>query len=680
MAIAEMSKLNLVGMSYERRTLLDALHRTGAVEIKVHDEKEGMSYGCPDEEEAKVELSSMEAALAILCRAAEEGNRERKVKEDLFKDGFAVSYSEFMSAKDYRDEATAAKDRINALCDERIKTEAAISKAVRAVKDAEPYREMDEGPDHYLGTAHVDIRLGTLPKAAAGRLAALLGNIPLSGMETLFETEGEALVVVAAHRDAAAETDDALSACSFTMCPFSGEKPGREIYADAEKEKAGLEEKRKEGEEALYAMRELVRPLKIYTDYLRFEIEKGEAGGKMLETEHAFLLEAYVPREAESLVSLAIEGSGVTAYYEFSEPSEDEMPPTLMKNKPLFSNFETITNTYSPPNSREMDPTVVMAFFYSLFMGFIMADVGYGVIMLVAGTIVWYKTKSRKSGLNSLSGVFAVGGVFAIAMGVLCNSWFGYYIEAYSAVIPDAQSAMWSFVGIPVPAVLVIAMIIGTVQLAAAYVCKMVQCFRRGRAGDAVCEGGTWTIFAIGACLALIGLTEELHAGILTYVGGIMAGVGLVAAMFTAGRKEKIVGKFTKGFGALYSIINFASDILSYARLYGLMLSGAVVCQLVTSYSIDFLTSGSVGLIILAIVILLVGHGFNLAMSLLSAYIHDSRLQYVEFYGKFFEGEGELFAPIGSGNKHVYLDLHEGGESAKASVTLEESAALEVKT
>ncbi len=111
----------------------------------------------------------------------------------------------------------------------------------------------------------------------------------------------------------------------------------------------------------------------------------------------------------------------------------------------------------------------------------------------------------------------------------------------------------------------------------------------------------------------------------------------------------------TKGFGAAYGIINYASDILSYARLYGLMLSGAVIAQIVSQYAVGFLTGGNVALIVLGALLMVVGHAFNLVMSLLGAYIHDARLQYVEFYGRFFEGEGELFSPLGSKHKYIYL-------------------------
>ena len=134
-----------------------------------------------------------------------------------------------------------------------------------------------------------------------------------------------------------------------------------------------------------------------------------------------------------------------------------------------------------------------------------------------------------------------------------------------------------------------------------------------------------------------------------------MEGASLLIVVFTAGRKEKFFGKIVKGFGTVYGIINYASDILSYARVYGLMLSGAVIAQIISSYSVDFIASGNIGLIALAVLLMVVGHTFNIVIGLLGAYIHDARLQYVEFYGRFFEGEGELFSPLGSKHKYIYL-------------------------
>ena len=310
---------------------------------------------------------------------------------------------------------------------------------------------------------------------------------------------------------------------------------------------------------------------------------------------------------------------------------------------------------YSPPNYREIDPNTVMAFFYSLFLGFIMGDIGYGILMLLGGGWIWYKHRARESGLKRLSAVFAIGGLFSIVWGVLFNSVFGLPLPFIKTVMPDAQSDMWSFAGISVPSVLIISLLIGIVQLFAGYMCRAAQEWRRGHVADGIFDGLVWAIFSVGAALAVIGFIDEAGVPVLATVGGIIAGVSLLSAMLTAGRKEKLLGKVTKGFGAAYGIINYASDILSYARLYGLMLSGAVIAQIVSQYAVDFLTGGNVLLAVLGALLMVVGHAFNLVMSLLGAYIHDARLQYVEFYGRFFEGEGELFSPLGSKHKYIYL-------------------------
>ncbi|MDE5548523.1 MAG: V-type ATP synthase subunit I, partial [Clostridia bacterium] len=172
---------------------------------------------------------------------------------------------------------------------------------------------------------------------------------------------------------------------------------------------------------------------------------------------------------------------------------------------------------------------------------------------------------------------------------------------------------------------------------------------------DGIFDGIVWAVFSVGVELAIIGFVEQFNLPILAKIGGIIAGASLLVAILTAGRHEKLLGKFTKGFGSAYGVINYASDILSYARLYGLMLAGAVIADIITSNSVALMGSGNIGFIVLGIAIMLIGHVFNLAIGLLGAYIHDARLQYVEFYGRFFEGEGELFTPLGSSHKHVYV-------------------------
>ena len=199
--------------------------------------------------------------------------------------------------------------------------------------------------------------------------------------------------------------------------------------------------------------------------------------------------------------------------------------------------------------------------------------------------------------------------------------------------MPDMQSDMWSLAGVNVPSVLVISMEIGVAQIFVGYICRAVQCWRRGDVWGGIFDGVVWAIFSVGVCLAIIGFIEESNLP----------------------------------FGAAYGVINYASDILSYARLYGLLLSGAVIANIVSSYAMGFITGGNAIVAVLGVLLMIAGHIFNLAMSLLGAYIHDARLQYVEFFGRFFEGEGELFTPLGSTQKYVYLLPATAAEKAAAA-------------
>ena len=660
--IVKMKKLNLVGMAYEKDAVLNALQRTGAVEVKLHREEEHSVPLPPADGELSSYHASLEDALERLTQAADAYAKEHKGAARPAKDGFEVSYEEFMAAAGDRARMDGLIARINALTDKKAETRAALAKAERTFAAAAIYRAVEEPLSAYAGTAHTRVRLGTLPLPAWENIKGMLPA--LSEGKVLAQEDDQVLILLVLHKSCAEEGEALLSGTGFTPCPFEGEETGSALYARLKGECEALAKELDALEEEMAGLGSETRALKIYCDYIGYEAEKAALDEKMRATERTFLLEAFVPEDAEETVRRELSEAG-TVYLEFSEPAEDEELPTLCKNNAVVSDFESLTNTYSVPNAREMDPNTVMSVFYSVFMGFIMADIGYGLLMMLGGGWLKYKNRGRKGGLGALAGVFAIGGIFAVIWGFLFNSLFGITLPI-PTVLPNAQSDMWTFAGIGIPAVLVIAMLLGIVQLLAGYICKAVQCWRRGEVLDGILDGVVWAVFSLGAGLAIAGLVEEWNIPILVTVGGITAGVTLVIAMIAAGRHEKFFGKLSKGFGTLYGIINYMSDILSYARLYGLMLSGAVIAQIVSQYAVGFITGGGV-LAVLGVLLMLVGHVFNLAIGLLGAYIHDARLQYVEFYGRFYEGEGELFVPLGSKHEHVFVKPYAAEKSERKS-------------
>ena len=659
MAIAEMSKLNLVALSYERDKILNALQRTRAAEVKTHTVLENTQIPECGAGELGERIRILESALSYLVAGVSDYLKDNKIKASKPESEYSLTYSEFLAVGEKSGEYEEFVARINSLEERKKELEASLLKSRRLEKSAGIYRVIKQPFSVLESGTRVIYRLGTMSAQAFETLEKSVSEEPLFCLSKVNTQDDEVLVFAAFHKSL--DGDKILQGAGFNACPFK-EGSGESVYSGAVAETEAALDGLKNNATELYGMREFIKPLRIYCDYLKFELEKAELSEKLRATQETFLLEAYVPKESEKEVGEAIDGVTNAAYYEFSEPAEDEIPPTLYRNNAIISNFESITDMYSPPSSKEFDPNTVMALFYSLFLGFIMGDVGYGLMMLLGGGAIWLKMRSKGGGLARIAGVFAMGGIFAILWGVLFDSVFGISL-GMPFKLPDARYDRWSFMGIQVPAVLVISLELGVVHLLAGYVCKAVQCFRRGYIADGIFDGAVWAVFSLGVGLAIAGLVDEFDFIELAYAGGIIAGASLVLAMLTAGRKEKFFGKFTKGFGAAYGVINYASDILSYARLYGLMLSGAVIAQIISGYAVTgemsgtvgLIFSGNVGLVILGVIILVVGHVFNFAIGLLGAYIHDARLQYVEFYGKFFEGEGELFAPLGS--KHSYVRL-----------------------
>ncbi len=657
-----MSKINLIAMCSDRDRILNALQRTQATEIKLHSETENTVPFDTDTEALRDRLTKAETALEVLISRVENHYKKQKQKSENLAE-VEIGYSEFIQAKGSVGKNEALIEKINTLLDEEKELNAELAKVSRLLDSAKIYSRVAM-PLRLQNTAHSVTKIGTIPAAGKDNFIKLADGIPLLTYRFMASDNESELIMLALHKSADADVYDLLQSANFASCPFDDTRTGEELYLSLKEQENAILIKAESINAEILALEQNIRELKIYCDFVGFELEKATESEKMRRTLTTFLLEAYVPAEAQESVKQALGEATDTLWYEFSEPSDDEIPPTLLKNNKIVKNFEAVTDMYSPVNYREFDPNTVMAFFYSLFLGFIMADVIYGLIMFAAGGFIWLKSK-RETGMKKLAGVFSIGGIFAVLWGFLFNSFLGMNALPFT-VMPDAQSGRYSLMGIQIPSVLVISMLIGMVQLCAGYICRAVQCWRRGDLWGGIFDGVSWACFMIGVMLAVVGLIEEFNLSSLALAGGIIAGASLLVAMLTAGRKEKFFGKFTKGFGAAYGVINVVSDILSYARLYGLMLSGAVIAQIISGFvvtgyngSTPFLFSGNAGLIILGIVLMLVGHIFNLAIGLLGAYIHDARLQYVEFYGRFYEGEGSVFTPLGSKMKHTYLLLNE---------------------
>lgn len=316
---------------------------------------------------------------------------------------------------------------------------------------------------------------------------------------------------------------------------------------------------------------------------------------------------------------------------------ENEEAPVLVQDNRVVEPFQSITNMYSVPNKHELDPNPVMTIFYILFFGLMLSDVGYG-LLLTLGCLFLIKKKKYERGEGKLVKLLTYCGVSSVVWGFFFGSFFGDLIPIKGVLNPlkDVMPLMG------------LALLLGILHIYTGMIMKAIQLIRERKVLDAICDIGFWYLLLTGVFLLVVPIVAG-DIGIWSEVGKYLAIAGVVGVILTGGRKEKnILKKCTKGVSSLYDITSYLSDVLSYSRLMALCLSTGVIAQVVN------LLGGLVGPIP-AIFVGIIGHGFNLANSALGSYVHTSRLQYVEFFGKFYEGGGKEFTPFKYKNKYTKI-------------------------
>ncbi|MBQ8424786.1 MAG: hypothetical protein IJX17_02040 [Clostridia bacterium] len=388
------------------------------------------------------------------------------------------------------------------------------------------------------------------------------------------------------------------------------------------------------------------KKLKICFDYITYKLQKIELDKDLGFTDKTFILEGYIENDKKQILEDLIKSKNLCVAYEFSKPTNNDKVPTKTKNKKFVKPFEFVTNMYSVPKYNEIDPNFLVGLFFSLFFGFIMADIGYGILLLGIGLFLVLK-KGTGQGLKDLMKVVAIGGVFAIVFGLLFGSFLGYTHNDFSfipkALFPDPSKNVMMY--------LIASVVIGAVQIMVGFALKGILLIRRRKFGEAICSAFAWDIFFIGAGIFALDLVKVTDG--LMMIGLGIAIFGVATAVIGNIIINKGFDRLAKSFGSLYSILNLFSDLLSYTRLFGLMLSGVIIATIVNQLASGFFAVA--WQIPFGILILLIGHAFNISMGALGAYIHDARLQYIEFFSRFYEGEGELFTPFGSNFSYIKL-------------------------
>lgn len=394
---------------------------------------------------------------------------------------------------------------------------------------------------------------------------------------------------------------------------------------------------------------EIAEELKVLIDQMRAKKERLLVDFK--KTDHTVYVEGWVREDKiEDLHNIV---KTVTNDYDIdiSEKAHDEVAPTATNNNKFVSQFETITNMFSVPNTDEVDPNPVMSIWYWIIFGIMMGDIGYGLLMVV-GLGLFIKFKKPKGEFSKLVHVLYYSGYTSIITGIIFGSIFGADIEIIGAIGKLFNQNWQSFKMMDnILTMLIISIAIGVLHLVSGLVLKVKVSLKHNDVLTALADGVSWISILLGGSIAVVDMTL-LDSNIVFYIGLGLVVLGFLLIVSLAGREKKgVFGKVTSGLGGIYGTLDYVSDLLSYSRILALALSSGVIAFTMNTLA-DLVKGGALGWVF-AIVIYIIGHLFNFAMGILSAYVHDSRLQYIEFFGKFYEGGGYEFKPLSFDTKYI---------------------------
>ena len=398
--------------------------------------------------------------------------------------------------------------------------------------------------------------------------------------------------------------------------------------------------------------------IKFMTDYYAMRAEKYNVLSKLSQRNHVFVISGYVPKNLANDLSASLEHNYSVAV-EVLDAEDDA--PILLKNAYVTEPVETVVKTFAMPRKGEIDPTSIMAFFYYVFFGLMLSDAAYGLIMVIGCGLALAKFKNMELGMKKSLRMFMYCGISTTFWGVMFGSYFGDAVAVVSSTFFGHEVTIppvW-FEPVNDPMrMLMFSFLLGIIHLFTGLGVKLYQCIKAKDYMSALTDcifwymlvgGGIVYLFHVDMFLSMAGLSTKLPT-VWANVAAIIASAGALGIILLSARSGSAGKRLAKGAYALYGVTSWLSDILSYSRLLALGLATGVIATVFNKMGSMF-GGGIIGAIIF-ILVFAVGHTLNIGVNLLGAYVHTNRLQFVEFFGKFYEGGGREFKPFAANTKY----------------------------
>ena len=644
MSIVKMKRIRLIALASERDALLSSLLHVGCVEIS-----EPTDYAADDDQAALLhrdttDLAKVKGDLVQLTSALQVLGKYAPQKEGMFAPRRVVSEEELLD-RNMMAESLEKAQRINDHAKNIGQLTARQTRLNAEMLALTPW-ESYELPLEEKGTRQVKILLGTV--ASSVDIDLLRGTVAEAAEECeirLLSSDREQhymeVLVHAAQEQTVLETLRTFGFSFSQLKDLSGTV--LENIHRLEEAIAKTEREREQEVAAITAMGAETAQLKLCVDCVQQIVATESTKEKLLTGGAIIYLDGWVDEpNAQQVEKLLKE---FDCAYEMSDPAPEDYPgvPVKLKNNALTRPLNMVTEMYSLPAYDGVDPNPLMAPFFVTFFGMMMADMAYGLIMILGGWFILNKMKAKGT-MAHIGGLGYLCGFSTLVFGAMTGGFFGDFIPQLLKMINPESTFALPALFTPLDdtiAILIGSLVLGLIQIITGMAISVVRKIKRGDFIDALFDEITWWIILAGIALAIFGIGTIGGVPVVLTVGGLMLALG-------GTRNAKGFGKVTSLVGLVYNgVSGFFSDTFSYARLMALMLAGSVIATV-------FNTLGSVtGSVIGFVVISLIGNTLNLVLNLLGCYVHDLRLQCLEYFGRFYQDGGKPFNPLKIQTKYV---------------------------
>ena len=655
MAKIKLVRFEIAAILEESRRLIDFLRLCGTTELSTVPDADGLlSYQtdslCESFERKSEKAEKCAEALEKYCKI-------KKPFLSSFSDCTEIELQDYRSVCDGADELMLVCDKINNLCEKISFENGEIIRQQTLIDYYKPWEKLDI-PMSCVRTQNSSVFIGYFKEELSkdeiiARLASSAPEVDGVAAEVISSDKSQTCVCVFCFHEDKAAIEAALRENGF----IKPDNPAKTLPSAAigKCEKAIAECKDNIGKYSLdiASFASYYNKIRLLSEYYSNQAEKYRAVSRAATSERAIYLEGYVPERDSEQLKFEIERR-FTAQMDVYEPDyEKDDVPVLLENKPFAAGVESISNMYSPPSNNDVDPNPVMSFFYYALFGLMLSDAGYGLLMVIAALVAKFKLKFSGERAKTVSFIFWCG-ISTMIWGALFGGWFGDLIPTicthFLGMEKGPDLAIWFTPVENSMKLLMFSFAFGLAHLYAGLASRFYMLSRRKQWFAAFCDVVPVMIFVAGFAAFGSSLLVQVSPAVKS-VGTKLLLVGAILIVLTSGRSSKnILGKLGGGLYGLYNTATgYLGDILSYSRLLALGLVTGVIANVVNMLAAMFSN------VLLFVLVFLAGHTVNIAVNLIGTYVHTSRLQYVEFFSKFYEGGGRIFTPFKLNLKHFKI-------------------------